>query len=76
MVDGGAHEFEMRKVVERPGDRHFDQRGLLAEMERLAQFGDVAAPRAIGQVVGAHQARVVLEAVLEQQVDGVLAQVP
>ena len=76
--DGGrcTHEFEMRKVVERPTDRHFDERGRLTKMERLAKLGDVAAPRAIGKVVGAHQARVVGEAVLQQQIDRVLAQVP
>ena len=71
-----AHELEMRIVVERPADRHFDQRGLLAEAEGLAELGLIAAPRAIGPIVRAHQARVVDEAMGEQEIDGVLAQVP
>ncbi len=73
---GGAHELEMRVVVERPADRHFDERGLLAEPERLAELDAVAAAGAIGPVVAAHQARIVDEAVRQQEVDGVVAQVP
>ena len=66
----------MRMVVERPADRHLDQRRRLPEAVGLAELGDVAAPCPVGQVVAAHQAAVVGEAVREQQIDGVRAQVP
>src|SRR5260370_35800332 len=42
----------------------------------LAQLDVIAAARAMGPIVGAHQARVVEEAVGEQQIDRALAQVP
>jgi peptidoglycan/xylan/chitin deacetylase (PgdA/CDA1 family) len=71
-----AHELEMRKIVKRPADRHLDYRRLLTEMKRLTKLCNVAATRAIRQIVGAHQARIVLEAVVQQQVDGVFAQIP
>src|SRR5262249_31312521 len=66
----------MRMVVERPGDRHLDQAGLLTEAVGLAELDLVAAPGAIGNVVGAHQAGVVEKALLDQQIDGVRAQIP
>src|SRR5262249_33362387 len=45
-------------------------------MKRLTEHGYIAAARPIWQVVGAHQARVVIEAMGQHSVDGVLAQVP
>src|SRR5262249_13258319 len=41
---GRAHELEMGKIVERPADRHLDQRRLLAEMKWLPKLRSITAP--------------------------------
>ena len=66
----------MRIIVERPADRHLDQFRFLAVAVWLADLGLIAAPRAIGPIIGAHQARIVDKAVGEQEIDRVLAQLP
>ena len=63
---GIAHVFEVRVVVERPADRHLDQRRLAAAHERLLEFGHVALAGVVAIVVVAHQRAVVPDAVLEQ----------
>ena len=51
---GSSQEFEKRKIVQRPTDRHLDEFGFIAKMERLAELDSVAAPSAVGPVVGTH----------------------
>ena len=72
----GAHELEMRRVVGGPVDGHLDELGLFAEAGGLLQLDHVAAPRVIRRVVVAHQAAVVDEAVLEEQLDRMRATGP
>ena len=71
-----SHELEVRIVVQGPADRHLDQRGVRPEHHRLVELHQIAATRSVGQVVMAHHAALVDEAVREQQLDRVRAQVP
>ena len=73
---GQAHVFEVRVVVERPADRHLDQRRLAAAHERRLELGDVALAGEVAVVVVAHQRAVVLDAVLLQQLDRMRGEVP
>ena len=66
----------MREIVEAPTDRHFDQRGLRAEMHGLVERDDIAGARIIGRAVMPHHAAFIEEAMLNQEVDAVLAEVP
>src|SRR3989440_1432200 len=69
-------ELEGRKVVEAPGDRQLDEPRRLAEDVRLVERPAVAAPQVVGKEVASHAARIVLEAVLEEQVHAARAQIP
>src|SRR3546814_20631482 len=62
-------------VVEGPADRQLDQRGFGAVADGIAELDRVAAARLRRDVVAGHQAAVVFEAVLFQQVEGVTAEV-
>src|SRR5215468_6704746 len=66
----------MRIVIERPADGHFDERRLLAEPKGCPKFRYVTPPRPVRPIVGAHKARIVEKAILEQKIDGVGAQIP
>ena len=71
-----AHELEVRIIVERPADRHFDEFRRFAEHRRLFQLDHVALTHAIRHVVVAHHAGVVGEAVLDEELHRIRAQVP
>ena len=71
-----ARVFEVRVVIQRPGDRHLHQRGVGPELQRLQQLDPVALARLVGDVVVPHHGAVVHEAMLHQQVHGHIAQVP
>src|SRR6185312_6104388 len=72
----GAHEFEMRVVIERPADRHLDEVRLASQYRRALQLDHVAQPRAIGQIVVTHHAALVEKAVLQKKLDGMWREIP
>src|SRR6266702_163365 len=71
-----AHELEVRVVVERPADRHLDQRRFLAEYGGLLRLDPVAEPHSVRGGFVPHHASLVIKAVLEKQLDRMRAQVP
>src|SRR4051794_19248484 len=64
-----AYEFEMRIVVQRPADRHFDEPRGSPEYGGLLERDVVRHAYTIWRVIVGHHAAVVDEAVLEQQLD-------
>ena len=71
-----AVELEIGEVVERPGDRQLDEIDMAPEDIGRVVGELVARARVVGRVVIAHQAGIVGEAVVDQDVDGALAEVP
>src|SRR5688500_14131914 len=69
-------ELERRKVVEPPRDGQLDEPRRLAEHVRLVRLEAVARTRVVGMEVVAHEARVPLEPVLEEERDRARAQIP
>src|ERR1700737_3569557 len=63
-------------IVERPADRHLDELSLLPEMVWLSELRPIPFARTIGPIIIPHHAGIVLKAVREQKLDGVLAQPP
>ena len=76
--DGGvrAQKFEVRIIVESPANRQFQQRSGWTPDAGFLQEDLIALPRIVGRVVIAHHATVVDKVVLEQEFDGMGAEVP